>query len=134
MSTFSGLWNYFLIKKENLSKYPITFGAWIGSSAVLSFVYLTSGIYWAALSNCDEEPPNVDLNQYDCSKTGAMVTMCLFAFLLTACEIIILCNLNQAKKEIMVNYRQSESDEENKTNEPWWSAVDNNNMSEPLLD
>ena len=127
-----------LLKKESLAKYPITFGAWLGSSMIMVFVYFTTGIYWGALSKCDDpisDGAPVTNSHFKCEDTEAMVALCTFAVMLFVTELVMVCTLLKAKTPLMTELGpgDEESGRRRKKSGNWWET-DNNDANEPLLD
>ena len=129
-----------LWKKGSLAKFPITFGAWLGSSMIMVFLYFTTGIYWGALSNCNDPIPSenpVDNSHFKCEDTETMVALCTFSIMLFCNELVMVCTLLKAKTVLMT---ETEEDEESgsglggrrKKSGNWWE-VENSDANEPLI-
>mmetsp|Transcript_2633 Transcript_2633/g.4799 ORF Transcript_2633/g.4799 Transcript_2633/m.4799 type:complete len:191 (+) Transcript_2633:131-703(+) len=81
------------------------YGAVLGSSCVVTFVYLESAIFWGQYSSCEKYHHNdsISNNSYGvaCSDTPAMTSLCTFSVFLFLLSIALAGTLLQHKDDLL---------------------------------
>jgi len=141
ISCLKCMWNYMLVRSDQLYKYPITYGAWLGSSMIMIFVYLSQAIYWGQLSGCSDVKDftgDVDVDHYECSHTSAMISVSVFTSFMFSFETVATFKLLRSNEEILNQPAEGQDDESanrssRKKKSKWWE-VGTNDISAPLLE